>query len=176
MLADRAEKGARGLLALEDRMDVAGQPRLAFRYASTDEASELPQAVAHEVVVVLAARVAGDAAARSGRVAAVRTRVDAVRASIVIAVADADHAPRVSQQSTHIARIRRALGDPRHLPMLPVGDPALERLAVRGRRRACHSDECETEPMRLGLDRVAKGVRIVGSLHRVSPQNFTGSV
>ena len=158
VLSDRAEQRARRLLALEDRMDVAREPRLAPRHALADEPPESPQPVADDVVVVLTPRIPRDAPPQRS----IARAVHAVGTPVVVAVADRDHRPRPAQQRAHVARLGGALRDPVHLAVLSVGDPALEHLAMRALRGARHAHQRETQLARPRFDRVAQLGRVVG--------------
>ena len=167
MLADGPEQRTRRLLALEDRMDVAGQPRLASRREFAHKAPELAKPVADDVVVVLAARVS--------RNPPLRAAGHAVRAPIVVAVGHADHAARIAQHRAHIRRFGNAFGQPRHFAVLPIGDPTLERRAPRTLRRTRHAHQRESELVRLRLDTIAQR-GTVGSVRHSPGGLYSGPI
>ena len=118
MLPDRAEARPLGVFALEQRRGVDARPKTLARELHRELVAERVQTLLDDGVVVVAARVTGDASARGRR--GVRFRI---RAAVVVAIRDADDRARAFHQPRGIEEHGLVPREIAHLAETAVGEP-----------------------------------------------------
>ena len=124
VLADPPHPGAFGVLALEERRGVDAHTEPLARPETRQFLHECLEPCADHHVVILAARIAGNAA---------KAGFASIGPAIGIAVGHAEHAARAGHQDAGIEPALDLLGQVAHAALLSFGDPRAVRRGMRAR-------------------------------------------